>query len=178
MFLIAVFLTASQTLAGAAEVSEHEFLPIEKPAVLNGEGTRDYFLTEVYRAQLFLEMKETDADTILSSNKPKALLMSYRVTFSHQDQTKAWLESFEMNCLLKCNDPEQKNIWSAFLAQLPPPEKDKQILFLMNQRGVQVVQGSKQIIAIQNAFFGANLLATWIGRSPPTKSLKKKLLGK
>jgi hypothetical protein len=133
---------------------------------LNGIGLRTYSALgiRIYVAGLYLERRNGDPDTILHSQERKLLDIRFLRDVDAEDARKAWQESFEQNCSSPCDlDPRDMR---RFLAAVPSVHK-----------GVHITFNGRLMGDIADPHFAELMLATFIGREPPTPRLKRELLG-
>jgi hypothetical protein len=92
-----------------------------------------------------------------------------------EDARKAWQESFEQNCQAPCYlDPRDLQ---RFLAAVPSVLGGDDSTLLFTSRGVHITFNGRLMGNIPDPRFAELMLATFIGREPPTPRLKRELLG-
>jgi hypothetical protein len=144
---------------------------------LNGIGLRTYSALgiRIYVAGLYLERRNGDPDTILHSQERKLLDIRFLRDVDAEDARKAWQESFEQNCSSPCDlDPRDMR---RFLAAVPSVHKGDDSTLLFTAKGVHITFNGRLMGDIADPHFAELMLATFIGREPPTPRLKRELLG-
>lgn len=144
---------------------------------LNGMGLRTYsvFRIHIYVAGLYLEQPSSDADAILRSDQTKLLEVRFVHDVDVEDARKAWIEGFDGNCIAPCHLPE--NEVARFLAAVPAFRRGDGSVLLFTHGTVQVSIDGQMIGTVTDPLFARIILATFIGRAPPTDRLKRELLG-
>jgi hypothetical protein len=144
---------------------------------LNGIGLRTYSALgiRIYVAGLYLERRNGDPDTILHSQERKLLDIRFLRDVDAEDARKAWQESFEQNCKLPCYLDHRD--MQRFLVAVPSVHKGDESTLLFTSRGVHITFNGRLMGDIPDLRFAELMLATFIGREPPTPRLKKGLLG-
>jgi Chalcone isomerase-like len=144
---------------------------------LNGIGLRTFSALgiRIYIAGLYLERRNGDPDTILHSQERKLLDIRFLRDVDAEDARKAWREAFEQNCRAPCYlDPRDMQ---RFLAAVPSVHKGDDSTLLFTSRGVHITFNGRLMGDIPDPRFAELMLATVIGREPPTPRLKRELLG-
>jgi Chalcone isomerase-like len=144
---------------------------------LNGIGLRTYSALgiRIYVAGLYLERRNGDPDTILHSQERKLLVIRFLRDVDAEDARKAWQESFEQNCSSPCYlEPHDMR---RFLAAVPSVHKGDDSTLLFTAKGVHITFNGRLMGEIPDPQFAELMLATFIGREPPTPRLKRELLG-
>jgi len=144
---------------------------------LNGIGLRTYSALgiRIYVAGLYLERRNGDPDTILHSQERKLLDIRFLRDVDAEDARKAWQESFEQYCKPPCYlDPRDMQ---RFLAAVPSVHTGDDSTLLFTSRGVHITLNGRLMGDIPDPRFAELMLATFIGREPPTPRLKQGLLG-
>lgn len=144
---------------------------------LNGMGIREatIFAIDVYVAGLYVPKKSSDPQTLMTSDVPKKLVLSFVRDIDADDITDAFTESFEKN---KFGPAVQKQL--ARLNGWMTDMKDGQSMSFTYVPGegltVEVLGKTKGVI--EGKDFQARFLSIWLGENPPNRGLKKGLLGK
>jgi hypothetical protein len=144
----------------------------------NGTGTRKatVFKVRVYSAALYLEKKSQDGDAILKSPELKQMDLWFLRDVGKDSIVEAWQESFQRACEPQC-DGFKENLENLKAAMTDLKEGDRQT-YQFNAKGVTYYWNGKKILSIGDTAFARTLLATWLGKHPPTAALKEGLLGK
>ena len=159
-------------------IQDHTQENASQKLVLNGMGVRTKLLFKVYVAALYLPEKEksTDAEKILASDSPKLLKLHFLRGVDAAKIQEAWTDGFAKNCVFDCATS------TALVKELGTLMRDMkesdQLEFAFSTNRVQVRINGAEIGAVEGNQFGRNILAIFIGRSPPNTDLKEGLLGK
>ena len=144
---------------------------------LNGIGLRTFsvFGIPIYVAGLYLERRSDNSDTILQSADPKLLDIRFLRDVDADDARQAWRDGFEQNCRAPCYlDPHDVE---RFLAAVPSMHKGDESTLLFTSKGVTVKLNGQPMGEVTDPHFATAMLATFIGAEPPTRRLKRELLG-
>jgi len=114
-------------------------------------------------------------DTILHSQERKLIDIRFLRDVDAEDARKAWREAFKQNCKAPCYlDPHDMQ---RFLAAVPSVHTGDNSTLLFTSRGVHITLNGRLMGDIPDPRFAELMLATFIGREPPTPRLKQGLLG-
>lgn len=176
IFAFIFFILATPTFAAEKKGITFEDTLSEQNVkfVLNGLGVRKYLFASVYVAGLYATEKSKDADQIINSSQPKIIKMHYFEKIGKEDFRKAWEYSFKQNCP-KC-EAFQPAI-TEFLDHLREVQNGTKVTYYFDPKYVEIRYSDKTLRVTKDNFAGI-ALATWIGKYPPTESLKEGLLGK
>lgn len=144
---------------------------------LNGIGLRTFSVLgiRIYVAGLYLERRNGDPDAILHSQERKLLDIRFLRDVDAVDAREAWRDSFAQNCRAPCYlDPGDVQ---RFLAAVPSVRNGDHSTLLFTSKGVQVTFNGRPMGDITDPHFAELMLATFIGPEPPTRRLKRELLG-
>jgi hypothetical protein len=144
---------------------------------LNGIGIRTYsiFRIHIYVAGLYLEQRSDSSDEIIQSTGFKLLVLRFLHDVTADEARTAWQDGFSKNCQAPCYlDPHDVQ---KFLAQVPPARKGDTILLLFTPQGVRVTDDGRLLGSVDDPHFAQVILNTFIGPVPPTRQLKRELLG-
>jgi hypothetical protein len=165
-------------LVSAAEIEGVDFpdrvIMYEQPLVLNGVGVRTYFGFTIYAAALYQPIKTTDENQILALDSVSVLKMLYLVDIDQTDVRHAWLKSIGESCNLPCvkyNKEIEK-----FLSQISQIKNKSAETYIFTKNKLEIQTQTHQTI-IDDTDFSKLILATFIGKYPPTDTLKRGLLG-
>jgi len=144
---------------------------------LNGIGIRTYSILgiRIYVAGFYLEHPNRDADAVLRSPEPKLLLIHFIHDVDAANARKAWQDGFDQNCAAPCT-VSQSEI-QRFLAAVVPIRAGENSMLLFTPGGVRFTVDGQAAGDVPDPDFGRLILATFIGREPPTPRLKRQLLG-
>ena len=149
-----------------------------KHLVLNGMGLREatWLNIDVYVAGLYLESRSSDAAAIIASDQTKMLVLRFVRHVGRDDIVKAWAEGFEHNATVPLaqiqSGIDQLAAWMPRFS-----DGDTLIFSMVPGQGVEVVINGTRKGVIAGDDFARSLLAIWLGPQPPTKALKRGLLG-
>ena len=144
---------------------------------LNGIGLRTFpiFGIPIYVAGLYLESRSDNSDAILHSPERKLLDIRFLRDVDVEDAREAWRDGFEQNCKSPCYlDPHDVQ---RFLAAVPSMHKGDETTLLFSSKSVLVTVNGQRLGDIADPHFAETMLATFIGPEPPTRRLKRELLG-
>jgi len=151
----------------------------DKQLTLNGMGLREatFLNVDVYVAGLYLERVSSDPATIISSPQTKRVVMHFVRDVDRSDIVKAWNEGFAKNATVKLATIKpliaQLNSW------MPDCKKGMDVIFTYEPgKGLAVDIGGTRKGVINNDDFARSMFAVWLGPNPPTKDLKKGMLGR
>lgn len=147
-----------------------------KKLILNGTSFRkaSLFNVKVWLSGLYLEKKSDQSEEILNSTTIKVIRLFPLYNISITDSVKGWKVAFDGNCENQCKtlDPEIQK----FLNSLPEFKKKDEYLYTFNSHGVSYTLNDKEIFKSESSEFSRLLLATWIGKKPPTEEARRGLL--
>lgn len=149
-----------------------------RPLALNGIGLRtaSVFHVKVYVAGLYLEQRQQDGDAVIRSSGTKVLEIRFLRDIDAEDARAAWVEGFEGNCRPPCR-LDQRHV-AQFLAAVPSVRAGDSARLAFDSDGLRVSVNGKPAGVVQDKEFVRVILATFIGRAPPTEALKRALLGR
>ena len=152
----------------------------ESTLVLNGMGLREvtWLKIKVYAAGLYLEMKSSDSEAILSDELPKRMIFVFVRPVGRKSMIKEWDESLKANA--GCNSPALEDRIATLLAWMPDAvgKGDEMTLTYLPGNGVVVEINGARRGTIPGADFARALFAIWLGARPPNENLKMGLLGR
>lgn len=147
--------------------------------VLNGAGIRSKFVFDLYVAGLYLTDKNTDANTIITSDNPMALrlhIISSKIT--SKKMTKATRKGFTKATRGKTDaiSNEINQFLEAFSNKIV--EGDTFDFVYQPDQGVLVSKNEREQITVSSLAFKQALFGIWLSDKPVKERLKTKLLGK
>lgn len=150
----------------------------DKKLVLNGYGHRkaSFFRKKIYLSALYLESKKSSEASILQSPEIKLLDLVPQYDISAEDSRKAWEHALKENCDPACEN--WQNQAAEFLASVPVFKVGDRHRYEFLPTGLVVKLNGQIIFKSENPKLARLILATWIGKVPPTEELKAGLLGK
>ncbi len=179
LVMVLVFLSAVAQPATLEGVSLPETETEDGAAlVLNGIGLRtaSIFHVKIYVAGLYLEQRSPDGEAIIRSPGRKLLVIRFLRDISAADGRTAWTEGFEGNCHPPCQ--LQHSHVDRFLAAVPPVRAGDVARLMFSGGHLQVTINGQPVGMVDDHAFARVILATFIGRVPPTEELKRGLLGR
>lgn len=156
------------------------FLLGTKSLALNGMGVRIAqkfgFDIKVYVAGLYLTEKSKDSNLILNSQTPKRLEMIFLRRVDAEKLRDAFKDGMYRNCLEDCEN--YKNPLNELNKNLSDILKDGKMIFTFYPEAVEFeILGRKTNKGrIEGKAFSKNLLAVFIGSTPPNPGLKQGLV--
>ncbi len=146
--------------------------------VLNGMGLREatWLDIDVYVAGLYVQHPTANADALIHNDEVKQLVLQFVRHVGHGDIVKAWHEGFAGNATVPIAklDPyiKQLDAWMPSFS-----DGDTLTFTYIPGQGVSVDVNGVRKGVIKDADFARSLFAIWLGPKPPTKDLKRGLLG-
>lgn len=145
---------------------------------LNGLGLRQATMLKinVYVAALYVANASTDANAILGSNTPKALVLHFVRDVGGADLNKAWEEGFATNA--KERLPALKERIGKLKGWMADMKTGQRLTFTHKPAaGIEVDVNGTVKGTIEGDDFAAAFLSIWLGAQPPNPGLKAGLLG-
>ena len=169
---------SSARIAKGVNFEEFIVTPDHKRLVLNGIGLRQktFFKVNVYVSALYLEKTSQDFETVLSSPDPKEVQLVFLRNVGVKDILKSWEEGFANNCETHCERFDQS---IANLRSIMKDVKDREkVTFRFRDKKVELENDRKESVVLGDGDFGRLILATFIGKHPPTEEVKDGMMGK
>jgi hypothetical protein len=144
---------------------------------LNGIGIRQktIFNVNVYLAALYLPERSHEGDKILDSEQTKRMDIVFLRDVDAHDIVNAWQEGFAKNCFSECETirPQLDRLNSLMV-----DVKNRQtVSFVFRPGGLSLTTPQREPVTFAGRIFSRMMLATFIGKFPPSETLKKGLLG-
>lgn len=174
-----LLIVATPRSAIAAEIADIEF-PNQLSAdgaqlSLNGVGLRTaIFGIRVYAMALYLEAASKDPITIITSRRPKRLVLHFLRDLDADDLQEAWQEGFEKNVESVAAIQPQIDRFKAAMTDVR--EGDWMVIDHADDT-INVTLNDTPVARIEGARFATGLLSVWLGPEPPNDHLKAGLLG-
>ncbi|PPD21298.1 MAG: hypothetical protein CTY24_08030 [Methylobacter sp.] len=147
-----------------------------RPLILNGLGVRSYLGFKIYAAALYLVEKSPDEAQIIASPSVRVLKMHYFVDVDQDDARAAWERSFAELCPMPCKFSEEIQQFTRYVSAIKAQDTET---YIFSPDGLEaMLKPGQPAVKIAGREFSELVLATWIGRDPPTEDLKQGLLGK
>ena len=146
--------------------------------MLNGMGLREatWLDIDVYVAGLYVQHPTSNAEALIRNDEVKQLVMQFVRDVGHDDIVKAWHEGFKGNATVPVAKLkpyiDRLDAWT-------PSFKDGDTLTFtyVPGDGISVDLNGVRKGVIKDADFARSLFAIFLGPKPPTKALKRGLLG-
>jgi long-chain acyl-CoA synthetase len=178
--LLCLWLVSGARAATLEGVTMPDRFPVAGQSLaLNGIGLRTLtvFRVRVYVAALYLTAPSHDAQAILASSEPKALVLQFLHTASKEQIERQYRAGEANNCGQgECAKSDEAD-FEKLVAATPPMEVGDTLIFEFTGAGVQVYAGQKLIGDFANKDLAFRLLSGFIGAHPPSDDLKRALLG-
>jgi len=145
---------------------------------LNGLGLRQATMLKVnvYVAALYVANVSSDANGILGSNTPKALVLHFVRDVSGADLNKAWEEGFATNA--KDRLPALKERIGKLKGWMADMKTGQRLSFTHKPgAGIEVDVNGAVKGTVEGDDFATAFLSIWLGAQPPNPGLKAGLLG-
>ena len=178
VFISLLFTNTShgQTEIGGVLMPETRILGGNK-LVLNGGGIREKFWMDMYVGGLYLEQKESNAQSIIDANLPMIMhieIVSGMIT--SERMIEAVNEGFQKSTGGNI-DPLKDEIES-FKAAFNEPIKEKDnYTFSYASNELTISKNGNKLTSIQGIIFKKALFGIWLGKEPADEDLKKGMLG-
>ncbi len=179
---ITIFCCAA-ALSGPAEPREVSGVSVpatvdvaDKELTLNGAGVRkEKAFFKVYVVALYLEQPTSDADTAITSDQEKYIVLSMLRDVSREQ----FVEALETAIMRNSSGamPILRERLDLLQKALPPLEKGDVLTFAYLPGSGTILRGQGQEMTIRGKDFADALLSVWLGPAPVSGGLKRQLLG-
>ena len=176
---LAAFLMSVPVIAGQlAGVSLPDSVDVNGTTlVLNGMGLRKKAVFKVYVGALYVSAKSSDAQTLISLDAPKRLVMHFVRDVGKDKIAEGWREGFKNNSPANVQVLQQRlDDFAALWSDMA--NGDEAVMTYIPGTGLKLEIRGKEVGLIQGKQFADAVLACWVGPTPPTEELKTGLLGK
>lgn len=145
---------------------------------LNGVGLRKKLIIKVYLGALYLEHTTQNAGEIISSEQVKQVHMHFLYRqVTHNQLVEAWNEGFEKNAGDTISALKGKiNTFNGFFTE-PIKKGETFTITYVPGKGTEVVVKNVVKGVIEGHDFMESLFSIWFGPYPPSKGLRKGMLG-
>jgi hypothetical protein len=144
--------------------------------ILNGMAIRDKFFIKVYVGGLYLPKRASNAEEIIRTDTPKALVMQFVRDVKRDKLVQAYNEAFAGNAADMA--ARQKTNIERFFAFLTDVKEGDRIGFTYEPgKGSRFSLNNSEKLAIEGKEFADLFLLVYIGPHPPTAEVKRGLLG-
>jgi len=146
--------------------------------VLNGLGLRKKFFIKVYVGGLYLTAKSSNPATILATDAPRRMVMSFLYSVSKDQMCEAWEEGLEANT--PHASAEVKNAFKTLCSWMEPiPKGNRLVLTYVPGSGTTVEVNGKLKGTLPGKATADAIVSTWIGPKPAMgDDFKNAVLGK
>ena len=142
---------------------------------LNGMGLREKAVFKVYVGGLYLESPSKDAAAILAADQAKAITLYFLRDLSKEQLTEAFQESFDENASDKAG---QQAVFDKMLNLINDMKEGETMTFTYEPgKGTSLIIANKELGVFAGKGFADAVFSIWLGPKPPTKDLKKGMLG-
>ena len=151
----------------------------DKSCKLTGVGIRKKFIINVYLGALYMSQPTQSASEVISSELVKRIYMHFLYSEVRADQlVEAWNEGFEKNAGNAVTALKDKiNRFNGFFNEPMKKGETMQLTYIPG-KGTEVIIKGKVKGVIEGSDFMKALFSIWFGPFPPSKGLKKGMLGK
>jgi len=174
-----VFLLSVPVMAGQlAGVSLPDTVEVNgTKLVLNGMGLRKKAVFKVYVGALYVAAKGSDAQSLISADAPRRMVMHFVRDVGKDKIVEGWREGFGNNSpasahMLQQQLEEFAAMWSDMA------NGDEAVMTYLPGTGLKVEIRGKEVGTLASKQFADAVLACWLGPFPPSEELKTGLLGK
>ncbi|MBA7560526.1 hypothetical protein ES708_02152 [subsurface metagenome] len=145
---------------------------------LVGVGIRKKLVINVYLGGLYMAQPSTAADEVISSDQTKRMMLHFLYKEVTAEQLiEAWNEGFEKNAGQSVSALKEKiALFNSFFTESAKKGEMIIITYLPGE-GTQVVINGNLKGTIEGTDFMKALFSIWFGQFPPSKGLKKGMLG-
>ena len=178
--IVAAGLVMPASAATVAGVTLPDTYPVDGvPIKLNGIGLRTVtvFNVRVYVAGLYLQQPSHDAQQILKSAGAKVILLHFLHAGTKEQVEKQYREGEANNCSEGGCAASDKTDFEQLVAAAPAVAVGDRSIYVFNGNRVRVYANDRLIADFVNQDLAYQLLAGFIGKHPPTPSLRRHLLG-
>lgn len=179
-FLILCWLTCSAAAATLEGVTLPDTYQVDgQSLVLNGIGLRTLtiFNIRAYVASLYLSHTNHDAQQILASPGPKVIILKFIHAASKERVEKQYRAGEETNCGNGGCSPSDKEDFERLVAAAPAVNPGDTSTYIFTDKGVRVLANDQLIGDFADRDLAYHLLAGFIGDHPPSRELRRELLG-
>ena len=149
-----------------------------KPLLLNGIALRTYSFLQIkiYVAALYLPQRSESAEAILNSPEPKVLEIRFLRDVDAERAHESWRKGFANNCRPPECTVSQQDV-ERFVSQVPAVHPGDQSTIVFTSKGAVLTLNGRKVGEITDTHFANVVLRTFLGPSPPTREIKRELLG-
>jgi Chalcone isomerase-like len=180
LVLIACWFASNAAAATLDGVTLPDSYPVNgQTLVLNGIGLRTLTILNIgiYVAGLYLPQPSHDAQQILASGGPKVVLLKFIRSGSKERVERQYRAGEEENCGQGGCAPSDKEDFERLVAAAPAVNPGDTSTYIVTDKGVRVLANDRVIGDFADRDLAHQLLAGFIGEHPPTRELRRQLLG-
>ena len=161
---------AGVKIADSASVANHNL-------VLNGAGLRKKLMFKVYTGALYLQAKQSNAATIITTDAPRRMVMHFLMDVDKGKIAEAWTDGLKDNT--PNASPEVKTAFKTLSSWMDDMEEGQEIVMTyVPGTGTTVEVAGKTKGTLGGKAVADAILNTWIGPKPgPGADFKKAVLG-
>ncbi len=177
--LLLFFLSATAYAQEVAGVKVPEQATLANTVLkLNGAGIRSKFFFKIYVGALYLPQKTKNAETAISMNGPKRILMHFLYKEVEKEKLiEGWVDGFKDNHTSEQFDALKTKL-EAFNALFVMVKRGDRIeLDYLPETGTRVRINDQMKGSIPGKGFYSALLRVWLGEEPADSGLKEAMLG-
>lgn len=147
--------------------------------VLNGLAMRTVtvFNVKVYVVGLYLAQPSHDANQIMASPATKVIRLQYVHAGSKADVEKAYRNGERRNCENGGCNPKDEGDFERLVALSPAVKVGDTTTYIINANGMRVLENDQVLGDFADKDLAHEMLAGFIGPTPPSQDLKNRLLG-
>lgn len=144
---------------------------------LNGRAihTATLFSVKLYEISLFLEKPTIDPDEILKSSTLKLVQLKFLRNVGADQLRSSFTDGFLENCGRQCD--RLKVYLDQLNSQIPDLREGDSLEFLVLPSKIIFRSSLGNYSEVNSNDFARILLSIWLGPSPPSSQLKRKILG-
>jgi hypothetical protein len=148
-----------------------------KQLVLQGAAIRSKFVVDVYVGILYLEKRVASTMDAIKLPGAKRMQMSFLHEVSAKKMRSSWSAAIQDNNADDAINKHQEDI-TAFLNLFVHDLKPGDVVFIDNNpgQGVHVLLNNKLLGTVKNNGLYDLILATWMGKNPPSITFQKNIL--
>ncbi|MDC0347323.1 chalcone isomerase family protein [Planctomycetota bacterium] len=146
---------------------------------LNGEALCEwgFFKFDLYRIALWLENTCSDSEEILQRDEARCLELRFVRSLDEGDMQKAYRESFRVNATPLEKKQFSREIQKFIDGVKAAPKRSSMRIESLPGLGITIIQGESNTLIESNKGFQDLVFRMYLGEKPPTKDVRKGLLG-
>jgi len=148
-----------------------------KTLTLNGVGFLKKYWFKIYAIALYLPKKNKNPEKIIKENNPMAIKLKIIYKVSLKQLKKGLKKGLKKNDIVFTKLQSEIEQFLSYFDK-KPKKYDTATFFYMPEKGTFISTNGKLRGVIKGIEFKQLLFNIWLGKKPPSKQLKKHLLGK